>query len=126
MNIKGPQGEPGINGANGSSAFMPVSQTAETTTTVTANSCVVITGQPTALSITLGTPATDMDTEWRLIFKAGENFQLSDTAPSGYTLQWEAEPVWQSGTIYEISYANMFLTGSDDNIIIGVLWRAWT
>lgn len=113
-------------GDKGVSGLLPVTQTANTTLTLNANTCTVVTGQPTALNVTLGAPVSDTDTEWRLIFKAGENFALTDTAPSGYAIQWEAEPVWQAGTIYEVSYGNVFLAGADGSVVIGVLWRAWT
>ena len=115
-----------FDGAPGVSGLLAVTQTAETTLTLNANTCTVVTGQPTALNITLGVPVSDTDTEWRLIFKAGEGFALSDTAPSGYAIQWEAEPVWQAGTDYEVSYGNVFLAGADGSVVIGVLWRAWT
>ena len=82
----GPQGKTGEKGESG---LLAVTQTADTTLTLAANSCTVVTGQPTALNITLGAPVSDTDTEWRLIFKAGEGFQLTDTAPSGYAIQWD-------------------------------------
>lgn len=122
----GPQGEPGLPGRDGASGLLAVTQTAETTLTLSANTCTVVTGRPTALNVTLGAPAADTDTEWRLIFRAGEGFALTETAPSGYAIQWEAEPVWQAGTVYELSYGNVFLPGDDGGVVIGVLWRAWT
>lgn len=115
----------GAPGANGASAFMPLTETAEAAISITANSAVRVTGQPTALNITLGAPAAGQDNEWRLVFKAGEGFALTDTAPEGHALRWEAEPVWQAGMVYEVSYGSTGLPDGDGNTIIGVLWRAW-
>ena len=122
----GADGADGAPGANGASAFMPLTETAEVAVSITANSAVRITGQPTALSVSLGAPAAGQDNEWRLVFKAGEGFALTDTAPEGHVLRWEAEPVWQAGTVYEVSYGSTGLPDADGNTIIGVLWRAWT
>lgn len=113
-------------GDRGVSGLLPVTHTADTTLTMEANTCTVVTGQPTVLNVTLGAPVSDTDTEWRMIFKAGEGFILTDTAPSGYAIQWESEPVWQVGTIYEVSYGNVFLAGADGSVVIGALWRSWT
>ena len=46
-------------------------------------------------------------------------------APGNATLRWEAEPVWQAGTVYEVSYGSTGLPDAGGNTIIGVLWRAW-
>lgn len=115
-----------FDGADGASGLLPVARTAAADLTLAANTCTVVEGRPASLNIALGAPVSDTDTEWRLIFRAGENFALADTAPSGYAIQWEAEPVWQAGTIYEVSYGNVFLAGADGSAVIGALWRAWT
>lgn len=118
----GAQGEPGTPGASG---LLPVTQTGNTTLTLAANTCTVVTGQPTALTVTLGDAASGTETGWRLIFQAGEGFSLSAAAPQGYAIHWETEPAWQAGSVYEVRFADQFLAGTDGNIIIGAAWKAW-
>lgn len=70
--------------------------------------------------MTLGEPAAATDTEWRLIFKAGANFALTENAPTGYSIVWEETPTWEADGVYEISYGNVFIDNK-----IGVVWRKW-
>lgn len=114
-----PQGRRGVSG------LLPVERSSAAAVRLGANTCTVVEGEPAALAVTLEPPVSNLDTEWRLIFKAGAGFQLTNTAPEGYAIRWEAEPVWTEGMVYEVSFGNEFLSGADGKIIIGALWREW-
>lgn len=113
-------------GSQGVSGLLPVIHISDSAITLPANACVVVDSTLNALNATLEAPVADTDTEYRLIFKAGADFALTDTAPGGYVIKWESDPIWTAGTVYEISYGNAFLTDANGQAIIGVLWRAWT
>lgn len=90
-----------------------VSTTAETIITLVENNTKVISGTPTALNLTLPVPTAGHDYICGVCFKAGADFALTDTAPTGYTLHWENDPTWTQGTIYEILYRCLWV----DNVI---------
>ena len=116
----GPKGDTGAQGPRGLSGMLDVVHKSETTIGLTANMCTVLDTAPTSLTVTLGQPAEETDTEWRLLVKAGAGFNLIANAPAGYTIGWSEEPEWVEGKIYEISFSNLFI-----DKMIGVLWKEW-
>ena len=95
-----------------------ISFTENTSVTLSAGCTTVIGGAPVSVQVTLPAPAEGLDFLCGLIFRAGEGFAFSDTAPVGYAIKWEDEPNWTAGTVYEIIYRCLWVADSSSKIII--------
>lgn len=95
-----------------------VSLTEETTVTLSAGCTTVINSAPASVHVTLPTPTEGLDFLCGLVFRAGDGFAFSDTAPEGYIIKWEDEPRWTAGTVYEIIYRCLWIADSNSKIII--------
>ena len=75
------------------------------TITILPNTSVRHTGTPATINLTLGTPETEKESEYRLTFVAGASTSLNVTAPTGYTVVYpDGQPTFTSGKVYELSF----------------------
>ena len=95
-----------------------ITTTAETSVTLTHRSTTVITGAPTALTVSLSAPVSGKDYLTGLIFKAGESFTLTETAPEGYSIVWSDTPGWTAGNVYEVIYRCLWIADGNGKVMI--------
>lgn len=81
-------------------------------------STVVVSDTHPSLAVSFETPIEGSDCIYGLIFKAGGNFSLLEETPDGFTVAWDSENTWTEGNIYEVLYRCLWLTDSNDNIVI--------
>ena len=93
--------------------------TASTTLTLNANTSTVVTGTPSSIAVTLGTPISGIDSEYRLCFVSGTDFSLTVTAPSGYSILGTDSLEFTEGNIYEMSFAVL------NSSYIGCICKDW-
>lgn len=103
----------------------PKSSFSSTSLTASANTTYYKTSTTTSLSLTLGTPASDADSEWRVIVKTGSSFSLTVTPPTGYQIVWDggSAPTWGANKIYELSFAILY--ASSTSTVIGAIVKEW-
>ena len=95
-----------------------VSVTAETAVTLNHRNTKVVTGTPTAVTVTLSAPVSGKDYITGVTFVAGTGFALTETAPEGYSIIWPDTPTWTEGKLYEIIYRCLWLEDGNGNIMI--------
>ena len=95
------------------------SLTSEAVFTVNANECKVVSGTPTDLTVTLGSPDEDIESEYRLVFKAGSATTLDVNPPDGFTVLGLEDQTYEEGCLYELSFAVL------DSDYIGCICKKW-
>lgn len=101
-------------------------ETDEAVISLTAGNTSVAAGTPTSIDVTLPEPEEGMDTLCGVSFRAGADFTFSDSAPEGYTVFWEDEPVWIENAVYSVLYRCLWIPNSDGDVIIAALWHQLT
>ena len=81
---------------------------------------VVVDGNPTSINVTFEAPEEGSEFLTFLTFRAGANFELTETDPEGFVVEWEREPVFVEGQYYEISYRCLWIHNGDDYIISAI------
>ena len=95
-----------------------VSVTAETAVTLNHRNTKVITGTPTAVTVSLSAPVSGKDYITGVTFVAGTGFALTENAPEGYSIIWPDTPTWTEGKLYEIIYRCLWLEDGNGNVMI--------
>ena len=95
-----------------------ISVTAEPAVTLNHRNTKVITGTPTAVTVTLSAPVSGKDYITGVTFVAGTGFALTENAPEGYSIIWPDTPTWTEGKLYEIIYRCLWLEDGNGNIMI--------
>lgn len=104
-----------INEVNAKGAAVETS--ASGTVTLKNNVTTVITGEPTAVAVTLTAPSEGKEYITGAIFKAGSGITVTTTAPTGYTVVWEDEPTWTAEKVYEVLYRCLWIKKTGNTII---------
>ncbi|MBR4236376.1 MAG: hypothetical protein IKR85_10010 [Clostridia bacterium] len=86
--------------------------------TLSAGESVYVSGTPASLAVTLNAPQAGREYICSLIFRAGADFTLTETAPQGYTVQYDGARYFTAGEVYEVIYRCMWLTDTNDSVII--------
>ena len=92
--------------------------TTDTAVTLTPHETKVITGAPTAVTVTLSAPTAGKDYLTGVIFIAGTDFALTENAPEGYSIIWRDIPAWAAGKLYEVIYRCLWLEDGNGKTMI--------
>lgn len=88
----------------------------------------VVTDSPAQMALEFGfeNPSEIYQSEYVLVFRAGETTTLTMTMPDGYALTWaDGEPEWTAGALYEINFLSLE-KAINENKIIGALYKEYT